>query len=137
MPPTYHSAFAYDRKTFIDKLGELLTPALFHHYLLVLLKSCHFTRLPAHWSKEKHLLLDAVLYTLFHTTTLKPSGEKRAVAQAIKEVKSQDARIRRGVEVHFTKTFKKELGNRSPQLLPGDDASFWDEVQELVDTTTT
>ena len=130
-------AFARDRKLFINKMEDSLSPALEHHYLLLLVERAGFSRMRTHWKSELAKFLMAFGREFGKQTHMSDVGEWRAYLRAVVETKDTDKKIRNLTMMHFTQTFEKELQGhpkKVPVLLHTDADAFWKVIDGKVRT---
>ena len=124
-------AMAKRRDDFINRLVEVLIPALKHHYRAVLGQLNHRTDQVEKWQEQQEGFLEQFADRLLESTKARGLDRGKAVEQAIKESMENDRGARRHESLRFQKSYK--LKTLTP--LPGDaHEDFLARVREMVGT---
>jgi hypothetical protein len=109
-------AMAKSREDFINRLVEVLIPALRHHYRVTLGKINNRTDQVDKWSQQEAAFLDLFSDRLQEATKAKGFDRRKAVDQALKELWEQDdARVRLESST-FQRTYKLKKLIPIPEL---------------------
>jgi hypothetical protein len=122
-------AMAKSREDFINRLVEVLIPALRHHYRVTLGTINNRTDQVDKWSQQEAGFLDQFSDRLQEVTKAKGLDRRKAVDQALKELwEHDDARVRLELST-FQRTYKLKTLAPIPELAR---AEFLARVMEIV-----
>ena len=123
-------AMAKKREDFINRLVDVLIPALRHHYRVALGVRNHRTDQVEKWQEQEDHFFDQFADRIQEITKAKGLDRRKAVDRALKELMEQDAPRVRFETATFQKTYKlKSLEPLSEQVRE----TFLDRVWEIVD----
>jgi hypothetical protein len=123
-------AMAKSREDFINRLVEVLIPALRHHYRAALGVHNQRTDQVDKWRQEEDDFLDQFADRLQEVTKAKKLDRRKAVEHAIKELLEHDEARARFETVAFQKTYKLKTLTPVP---PEAREEFLLRVREIVD----
>ncbi len=124
------AAMARTREDFINRLVEVLLPALAHHYRIMLGVLNDRTDQVAKWQEHEEDFVDQFRVRILERTRAKGLDRRAAAEKALEEIMDQDAAGRRSETAKFQKTYK--LKKVAP--LPDDAAEeFIAKVREIVE----
>lgn len=124
-------AMSRKRDDFINRLVEVLIPALKHHYRAVLGQLNHRTDQIEKWREHEVTFLDQFADRLLESTKAKGLDRRKAVEQALKELMEND----RGARKHESQTFQRSHKLKTLAPLPSDaHEDFLARVREIADT---
>jgi hypothetical protein len=110
-------AMAKSREDFINRLVEVLIPALRHHYRVALGTLNNRTDQLDKWSQQEEGFLDQFTDRLQEVTKAKGLDRRKAVEQAVKELMEHDDARVRGESTTFQQAYKlKTLAPISEQV---------------------
>jgi hypothetical protein len=124
-------AMARKRDDFINRLVEVLIPALRHHYRVTLGMLNKRLDQVEKWQQQEEGFLDQFADRLQETTKAKGLDRRKAAEQALKELMENDAGGRRYEAVTFQKSHKLKTLTPLPENAHED---FLVRVREIVDT---
>jgi hypothetical protein len=99
-------AMARTREDFINRLVEVLIPALAHHYRVMLGALNNRTDQLAKWQEHEEDFLDQFADRMFERPKAKGLDRRQAAEKALDEVMDQDAARRRRETSKFTATYQ-------------------------------
>lgn len=99
-------AMAKTREEFINSLNAVLSPALSHHYRVLLGILNNQTDQVEKWKKQEEGFLRQFMDRLVEPTKAKGLDRRKAVEQSLKEVMQTDAPRRRAESLDFQRTYK-------------------------------
>ena len=125
-------AMAKNREAFIDRLVEVLIPALRHHYRAALGLLNDRPDQVEKWQQQEDGFFDQFTDRIQEATKAKKLDRRKAVAQALKELMEHDeARVRLETST-FQKTYKvKSLKPLSGQVRDAFLARVWEIVNTI------
>jgi hypothetical protein len=119
------------RDEFVNRLVEVLIPALRHHYRAALGVLNHRPDQVDKWRQQSNALLDQFADRLQEKTKAKGLDRRKAVAQAVKELLDQDEARVRLESLTFQKSYQlKSLTPISSEARE----EFLSRVRQIVDT---
>jgi hypothetical protein len=123
-------AMAQKRENFVNRLVEVLIPALKHHYRAALGILNDRTDQVEKWRRHEDAYLDQFDDRLQEATKARGLDRRKAVAQALRELMEHDGARRRGESA----SFQRAHGLKTLKPLP-DEAheEFLARVREIVD----
>jgi hypothetical protein len=100
------AAMAHRRDDFINRLVEVLNPALSHHYRSQLATLNERTDQLAKWQEQEENFLDQFSVRILDRTKAKGLDRIEAAHQALEEIMDHDDARRRGETSKFLKAYK-------------------------------
>jgi uncharacterized protein with gpF-like domain len=122
-------AMAKTREEFINSLNAVLSPALSHHYRVVLGTLNNHTDQVEKWQQHEEGFLRQFMDRLVEPTKAKGLDRRKAVEQSLKEVMQTDAARRRAESLDFQRTYKLKTLTPLPEDAQED---FLTRVREIV-----
>jgi hypothetical protein len=108
-------AMAKARDDYINHLGDVLGPALSHHYRATLGILNNRTDQVEKWQRQEEGFLDQFADRLIEPTKAKGLNRKKAVEQTLKELIQTDELRRRKESLTFQKTYKLKKLTQLPE----------------------
>jgi hypothetical protein len=99
-------AMSRTRDDFINRLVEVLNPALAHYYRIMLANLNGHTDQAAKWQEHQEDFLDQFASRMFDRTKAKGLDRKEAANKALEELMDHDAARRRRETSKFAATYK-------------------------------
>lgn len=99
-------AMARTREEFINAINDVLGPALFHHYRVVLGTINNRTDQVKKWQRQEDGFLRQFMDLLVKPIKAKGLDPKKAVEQSLKEIMQKDVAVRRKETLDFQRTYK-------------------------------
>jgi hypothetical protein len=124
-------AIAKTRDDFINSLEDVLSPALGHHYRVVLGTLNNRTDQVDKWRQHEEGFLEQFMDRLVKPVKARGLDRRKAVEQSLKEIMQDDAPRRRAEFVNFQRTYKLKTLTPLPEDAHED---FWAQVREIVAT---
>jgi hypothetical protein len=100
------SAMSRTREDFINRLVEVLLPALNHYYRCMLATLNQHTDQLEKWQEHQEDFLDQFRVRLMERTKAKGLDRPKAAERALEEILDQDIGHRRGESAKFQRTYK-------------------------------
>ena len=100
------AAMARTREDFINRLVEVLIPALSHYYRAMIATLNDRTDQVGKWQEHEEDFLDQFQTRMFERTRAKGLDRKAAAEKALEEMMDQDPAHRRGETSKFQRTYK-------------------------------
>jgi hypothetical protein len=100
------AAMARTREEFINRLVEVLLPALSHYYRGMLATLNQHTDQLEKWQEHEEHFLDQFRVRLLERTKAKGLDRAAAAEQALEEIMDHDTAHRRGETARFQRTYK-------------------------------
>ena len=119
------------RDKFINKLVDVLIPAVKHHYRAVLGTLNNRTDQVEKWRQQEDGFLDQFADRLLQNTKAKGLDRRKAVEKALKELMENDLSGRRYETATFQKSYKLKTLTPLPENAHED---FLSRVRDIVDT---
>lgn len=121
-------AMAFDRKTFKDKLQDILGGALTHYYMIQLATLNKQTKWVKHWQAEVDRLINMDAVRVLVSRTKGSWDKRKALAASLQDVSAADEAYRRVAANYVSKVYGLKKINRN---LPDDIQSDFFAAVEL------
>jgi hypothetical protein len=108
-------AMAKTREEFINKLNDVLGPALSHHYRVVLGRLNNRQDQIEKWQRHEDGFLRRFARRLVEPTKAKGLDRRKAAEQALREIMQTDTLRRRVESADFQRTYKLKTLNPLPE----------------------
>lgn len=125
----------FDRKTFKDKLQDVLGGALTHFYMVRLAEQNDQTKWVRHWTTEIDRLINMDTVRVLVSAIKGRWDKHKALAEALADVQAADAGYRRVAANYVKKVYRlKKMDDRLPAQA---EQEFYDLVQQAAAETLT
>jgi len=118
---------AFDRKTFRDKLLDILGGAITHYYMVKLAELNNQTKWVEHWNTEVDRLINMDTVRVLVTPIKGTWDKSRALQQSLQEVQGAEAGYRKVAANYVAKVYK--LKKIKQDLAAGVENDFYKMVQ--------